>query len=108
MNESSTIWDDSLDESHRLNIRDRLRLWEKENPLPAEQILQDISAAQSWGNFLTRSQTARTFSDEQDTQQANPDLFDGDVLSDLRGQTSSILAGDLIETRYAATHPHRP
>ncbi|KAL2756777.1 hypothetical protein ACRALDRAFT_1080896 [Sodiomyces alcalophilus JCM 7366] len=100
INETSTIWDEPLDDSQRLSIRDRLRLWEQENPLPAEQILQDISAAQSWGNFLTRSQTARTFSDEHYTQQDNPDLFDGDVLSDLRGQTSSILPGDLIETRF--------
>ncbi|ROT39734.1 mitochondrial protein cyt-4 [Sodiomyces alkalinus F11] len=99
-NSTSTIRDDPLDESQRLNIRDRLRLWEKENPLPAEEVLQDISAGQSWGNFLTRSQTARTFTDEPHGQQSNPDLFDGDVLSDLRGQTSSILAGDLIETRF--------
>lgn len=85
----------------RIGIRERLRIWERENPSPAEQVLEDRPAAQSWGNFLTRPQTARTYSDEQAILLESPDLFEGDVLSDLRRPTTGLLPGDLVETRYA-------
>ncbi|KAH6703473.1 mitochondrial protein cyt-4 [Verticillium dahliae] len=87
----------------RISVRDRLRVWEQENQASAHRLLDDLPFNERLGNFLTRPQTVRTFTDEHDTRQAKNDLYDGDVLSDLRGQTSALLAGDLVETRFGGS-----
>ncbi|KAM0329857.1 hypothetical protein ACHAQA_004022 [Verticillium albo-atrum] len=87
----------------RVSVRDRLRVWEQENQASAHRLLDDLPFSERLGNFLTRPQTVRTFTDEHDTKLASNDLYDGDVLSDLRGQTSALVAGDLVETRFGGS-----
>lgn len=82
------------------DIRDRLREWEGANPAAPYSLLQDIPFDEKMGNFLTRSQTLRTFSEDPQGAESM-DVYDGDVLANLRSQTSALLPGDLVETRCA-------
>ncbi|KAF6837351.1 mitochondrial protein cyt-4 [Colletotrichum musicola] len=93
------------------NIRERLRSWESENHIPARRLFEDLPAQEvPLSNHLTRPDmlpgaTDAMFNadDPEGTRSAkNRALFDGDELMDLRGATSALVAGDLIETRYGA------
>lgn len=84
------------------DIRERLRDWEAENHDTARTLLEDQPFSEKLGNFLTRSQTARTYAEDTSLKTPTADLFDGDILTDLRAQTSALQPGDLVETRYDA------
>ncbi|KAH8675975.1 hypothetical protein BX600DRAFT_432511 [Xylariales sp. PMI_506] len=75
-----------------LPVRERLRQWEIENPNPADATLSDFAFAGELSNIVTRPQN---ISMTQFTV-ASP-LFDGDELSDLRADDSTLQAGDLVE-----------
>lgn len=91
------------------DIRDRLRAWESENHIPAKRLLSDLPTRDiPLSNYLTRPDMLPgsteaingQFTDFNDNKsQANRALYDGDELEDLRGSTSALVAGDLVETR---------
>ncbi|KAH6689134.1 mitochondrial protein cyt-4 [Plectosphaerella plurivora] len=82
------------------DIRERLRDWEAKNHDTARTLLEDQPFSEKLGNFLTRSQTARTYAEDTSLKTPTADLFDGDILTDLRAQTSALQPGDLVETRF--------
>ncbi|KAK2042559.1 RNB-domain-containing protein [Colletotrichum somersetense] len=91
------------------DIRERLREWESANREPSRSLLQDMPVQESpLSNFLTRPDllsAASEASGEDETElqrnsRRNRALFEADELADLRGATSALLAGDLVETRY--------
>ncbi|KAF4929770.1 Mitochondrial protein cyt-4 [Colletotrichum viniferum] len=94
------------------DIRDRLRAWESENHIPAKRLLSDLPTRDiPLSNYLTRPDMLPgsteaingQFTDFNDNKsQANRALYDGDELEDLRGSTSALVAGDLVETRYGS------
>ncbi|TQN73487.1 Mitochondrial protein cyt-4, partial [Colletotrichum shisoi] len=92
------------------DIRQRLREWESMNHEPSRRLLQDMPSHDTpLSNYLTRPDTLPgaldTSNDESELQrnsQKNRSLFEADELSDLRGSTSALVAGDLVETRYGS------
>lgn len=89
------------------DIRQRLREWESMNHEPSRRLLQDMPTHDTpLSNYLTRPDTLPgamdTSNDESELQRnsrKNRSLFEADELSDLRGSTSALVAGDLVETR---------
>ncbi|KAK1969932.1 mitochondrial protein cyt-4 [Colletotrichum sublineola] len=89
------------------DIRERLREWESANREPSRRMLEDIPMQNTpLYNFLTRPDVLSNIrEDEEETElqrnsRKNRVLFEADELADLRGSTSALLVGDLIETRY--------
>jgi hypothetical protein len=79
----------------KLRIRDRLRLWEKDNPSEAQTILTDASYSGELSNTFTRPQNVTMAQFD-----VAPPLFEGDELSDLRSSSANLQPGDLVEMRY--------
>ncbi|ETS87613.1 hypothetical protein PFICI_01441 [Pestalotiopsis fici W106-1] len=75
-----------------LSIRERLRLWESENPTEAQSMLSDYAHTGEVSNSLTRPQN-----DSMHQVDVAPPLFDGDELSDLRSDSTNLRPGDLVE-----------
>ncbi|KAK1600147.1 uncharacterized protein LY79DRAFT_698760 [Colletotrichum navitas] len=91
------------------DIRERLREWESANREPSRRLLQDMPAQEHpLSNFLTRPDLPFAASEGEGEEgselhrnsRRNRVLFEADELADLRGATSALLAGDLVETRY--------
>ncbi|WDK13860.1 mitochondrial protein cyt-4 [Colletotrichum graminicola] len=91
------------------DIRERLREWESANREPSRRMLQDMPAQETpLFNFLIRPDLPFGESEAvgweetelQRNSKRNRLLFEADELADLRGATSALLAGDLVETRY--------
>ncbi|KAI0515248.1 hypothetical protein F5B22DRAFT_194294 [Xylaria bambusicola] len=82
------------DEKSRLPIRERLRIWEKENPTKGEMMLSDLASHGSLSNSHTRPQNVSLM--EFDPEDSTP-LFIGDELADLRSDDAMLSAGDLVE-----------
>ncbi|KAI0189016.1 hypothetical protein F4808DRAFT_445812 [Astrocystis sublimbata] len=77
-----------------VNIRQRLRIWEKENPGPGEMMMTDFAEAGALNNNITRPQSVALM--QLDVDDSSP-LFDGDELVDLRSEDATLNAGDLVE-----------
>ncbi|OHW89456.1 mitochondrial protein cyt-4 [Colletotrichum incanum] len=90
------------------DIRERLREWESMNHEPSRRLLQDMPVQDTpLSNYLTRPDLLPGATDSlggeeselQRNSQKNRALFEADELADLRGATSALVAGDLVETR---------
>ncbi|OLN81396.1 Mitochondrial protein cyt-4 [Colletotrichum chlorophyti] len=96
------------------NIRDRLRAYEAENHAPARRLFQDMYIQDNpLSNYLTRpdvlpgSTEALAGEDGENKSARNRAIFEDDQLSDLRGVTSALVAGDLVETSTGEVVPER-
>ncbi|KAB5536410.1 hypothetical protein GE09DRAFT_326598 [Coniochaeta sp. 2T2.1] len=80
-------------------IRERLRQWEAENPLPAQSLLVDHGDPGARNNSLTRAQSVSQIDVDFDRDAADSyqPLFEGDDLDDLRSSSSDIQPGDMVE-----------
>ncbi|KAI1299088.1 hypothetical protein F5Y03DRAFT_397703 [Xylaria venustula] len=90
-------YDASGDESSsapKLPIRERFRIWEKENPGEAASILHDDASDGQLNNSLTRPQNVSVV--QMNSVDSSP-LFAGDELEDLRSDDAMLNAGDLVE-----------
>ncbi|WYZ34538.1 hypothetical protein EsH8_I_000814 [Colletotrichum jinshuiense] len=94
------------------DIRERLRAWEADNHEPSRRILQDMPLQDTpLSNYLTRPDLlpgsteavgGEENADLENKRKSNRTMFDADDLADLRGATSALVAGDLVETRYGS------
>ncbi|GKT55327.1 mitochondrial protein cyt-4 [Colletotrichum tofieldiae] len=93
------------------DIRERLREWESMNHEPSRRLLQDMPVQDTpLSNYLTRPDLLPGATDAlggeeselQRNSKKNRALFEADELADLRGATSALVAGDLVETRYGS------
>ncbi|KAJ9157249.1 RNB-domain-containing protein [Pleurostoma richardsiae] len=80
-----------------LDIRERLRQWEKEHAEQAITAPKDYSPPGALRNTFTRSEAPNLVEIDEDAERDNQPLFDGDDLVDLRSDTAVVHAGDLIE-----------
>ncbi|KAI1148629.1 hypothetical protein F4825DRAFT_454258 [Nemania diffusa] len=78
----------------KLSIRQRLKIWEEENPTQGEAMLGDYADEGDLINNLTRPQNVGMV--QLDTDSSSP-LFAGDELVDLRSNDAMLNAGDLVE-----------
>ncbi|KAH8910814.1 RNB-domain-containing protein [Coniochaeta sp. PMI_546] len=80
-------------------IRERLRQWEADNPLPSQSFMGDQGAVGGRQNSLTRAQSIDLLDIEFDMDGAEnyQPLFEGDDLVDLRSSASDIQPGDMVE-----------
>ncbi|XXG94618.1 protein phosphatase regulator [Hypoxylon texense] len=76
----------------QLPIRQRLRIWDEENPDEIKSILSDVSSIGELSNSYTRPMNVTMV----DPEIASP-LFDGDELGDLRSEDADINPGDMVE-----------
>ncbi|KAK4154637.1 hypothetical protein C8A00DRAFT_14252 [Chaetomidium leptoderma] len=92
-------FDESYPEKRQASIRDRLRIWETENPAPSHSVPSDEPADGGVGNTLIKSRGEYGFKVDVATQDddATHPHFDGVDVADL-GQSGAVLqAGDLVE-----------
>ncbi|KAI5866873.1 RNB-domain-containing protein [Durotheca rogersii] len=76
----------------KLNIRERLRIWDEENQDEAKLIISDFADMGEVSNSFTRPQNLSMGQFE-----ITPPLFDGDELSDLRSDSANLGPGDMVE-----------
>lgn len=86
-----------LDSKSNLPIRERLRIWQEQNPTEGEMMLSDFSSAGELTNNLTRPQNVAMV--QLDVDDSSP-LFAGDELVDLRSDDAMLDPGDLVELQY--------
>ncbi|KAI1096261.1 RNB-domain-containing protein [Rostrohypoxylon terebratum] len=78
--------------TQKLPIRDRLRIWEQENPNDSQTILSDFAGIGELANNITRPQNVSMASFDSSSP-----LFDGDELGDLRAEDANLKPGDMVE-----------
>ncbi|KAK5624667.1 hypothetical protein RRF57_000383 [Xylaria bambusicola] len=81
-------------EESSIPIRERLRIWEEENPTKGEMMLSDLASHGSLSNSHTRPMNVSMM--QFDPDDSTP-LFFGDELADLRSDDAMLSAGDLVE-----------
>ncbi|OHE93653.1 RNB domain-containing protein [Colletotrichum orchidophilum] len=93
------------------DIRSRLRGWEATHYEPSRRLLQDLPMQDTpLLNYLTRPDLLPASMESMGAQDSelhenakkNRGLFEDDELQDLRGSTSALKPGDLVETRYSS------